>query len=234
MQKVSIILPSKDEEGTIGLVLDDLIKVTDNLKSDYNFELIVINDCSKDRTAEIAAGFKDVMLYSTDKPLGKGNALNLGFQKSSGEIIIMMDSDCSHRAAEIPLFLEKIQEGADLVIGSRFFGGSDEYSPIRHFGNTFLTFCFNFLFQKYIKDVLNGYKAFRRELIDNFKYVSRSYEIEIELLANAAESNMLICEIPSYERRRAAGKEKSRIIIHGFKFLTMIIKRGIKFRKFIK
>ncbi|MCK4325138.1 glycosyltransferase family 2 protein, partial [bacterium] len=193
--------------------------------------IIVVADHCRDKTTAIAREKGALIFENNDKP-GKGNVLKCGFYESKGEIIIMMDADYSHRPEEIPYFLKRIEEGAGLVIGSRFLGGSDEYDPIRSFGNIFLSSCFRLFFHSFVKDALNGYKAFRREIFDNFKYSASTFEIEIELLANTRKSNMSIYEIPSFERARPAGKVKSKVVIHGFKFLWMIIRKGIEYRRF--
>ncbi len=227
IKKVSIVIPAKDEEANLGNVLNDLNRIisADNKR---DFEVIVVNDSSKDRTKEIAIEKKVKVIDNQGRP-GKGNALRLGFKESSGDIIVMMDADYSHRPEDLPLFLDSIEKGTGLVIGSRIWGGSDEYTRIRALGNIFLTATFGFIFHRYLSDLLNGYKVFRRDVFDKFKYNSSTFEIEIELAVNALRLGYKIMEVPSHERERAGGKAKSNVIIHGTKFFLKIISEGIKF-----
>lgn len=222
---ISIVIPAMDEEKNIGYLLDDLSNVTKGMK-DYEFEIIVVNDHSKDKTAAIALS-KNVKVIDNLRKPGKGYALISGFEIAKGDYIVMMDADYSHRAEDIPVLLQPLENGAGLVIGSRIYGGSDEYTRVRAFGNIILTLAFGLLHKRYLSDVLNGYKAFRSEIFKNFKYTSRDFEIEIELSVNTLRAGMEIIEVPSHERRRRAGFTKSKIVKHGIKFLNRILKEWL-------
>ncbi|MBU1854041.1 MAG: glycosyltransferase family 2 protein [Candidatus Omnitrophica bacterium] len=224
--KVSIVIPAKDEEANLGKVLDNLNRTL--LEDKRDCEIIVVNDNSKDRTKEIALG-KDIRVIDNKGRSGKGNALRLGFKESTGDVLVMMDADYSHRPEDLPLFLDRIEQGVGLVIGSRIWGGSEEYTRVRALGNMVLTTIFGLVFHRYLSDVLNGYKVFRRDIFDNFKYSSSTFEIEIELAVNTIRCGYKIMEVPSHERERAGGKAKSRVVLHGTKFLLKIITEGIKF-----
>lgn len=221
MKKISVVIPARNEEGSLDIVLKDLLQVEQNLK-EFTFENIVVDDNSFDKTADIAKK-RLCRVIRNDGKSGKGSALRLGFKASNGDYIIMLDADYSHRLEDIPLFLERLEKGAGMVIGSRIFGGSDEYTRVRAFGNLFLTWIFGFFYGRYLSDALNGFKAFRKEVFVNHKYNSTGFEIEIELLVNTLRSGFTIAEIPSHERSRISGKAKSRVIEHGFMFFFRII-----------
>ena len=226
IKKVSIVIPAQNEDKNLGLVLDELKTALSGIKID--FEIIVVNDHSRDRTEQIAKEKKVIVINNYGRP-GKGNALRLGFKNSGGDVIVMMDADYSHRPEDLPLFLDGIEKGAGLVIGSRIWGGSEEYTRVRAFGNIFFTAIFGFIFHRYLSDLLNGYKAFRREIFDNYKYNSSTFEIEIELAVNTLRSGHTIMEVPSHERKRAGGEVKSNVAVHGTKFLLKMISEGFKF-----
>jgi glycosyltransferase involved in cell wall biosynthesis len=227
-ETISIVIPAKDEEATIAMLLKDLDKVISSIKK-YNFEIIVIDDKSKDRTGQIAKSSGAKVIRNTGKS-GKGNALMVGFKEAKGDYIITMDADYSHRPEEIPLFLEKVEKGYGFVIGSRSTGGSEEYTKIRTLGNVVLTGLVALFFGVRLTDALNGYKIFKVPVAKEFSYKSREYEIEIELISNSLRKGYRIGEIPSHERIRAGGKMKSFAVIHGPKFLFRIIKEGISYR----
>ena len=219
---VSIIIPAKDEEETIGTLLIDLNKTIKTLNN-YNFEIIVVNDRSNDKTRELAEKAGAKVVNNINKS-GKGNALVTGFREASGDYIVMMDADCSHIPSELPIFLDSLDKEKDvgLVVGSRILGGSEEYNLIRAFGNVLITSFFKFLFKIPTTDIINGYKAFKKEVI-NHNFNSRHFEIEIELVATALRKGMKIKEVRSHERARAGGKMKSFALKHGMLFLTKIL-----------
>lgn len=225
---VSILIPAKDEEASIGKVLKDLNNVIKKIKK-YKFEVIVIDDKSADSTGEIAKKFKAEVIRNKGRS-GKGRALNLGFKHAKGDFIVMLDADYSHLPEEIPRFLEKLEQGYGLVVGSRHLGGSEEYTLVRHFGNFILTSTFRVFFGILLSDALNGFKAFKRNIIDKYSYKSRDFEIEIELIANALREKEKVGEIISHERARFGGTMKSFAPVHGTKFLLKIISEGLKIR----
>jgi glycosyltransferase involved in cell wall biosynthesis len=229
MKKVSIIIPARNEEESIIKVLDELNETIKGLSGKYSFEVIVVDDHSADRTAAVSTSRGAVVIANTKGP-GKGNALRSGFEKAGGDYIVMMDADHSHRPEDLPLFLNSFEIGPDtgLVIGSRLYGGSDEYTRIRAFGNLIFTYIIGALHGRYLSDALNGYKAFRKEVFNSYKYTSEDFEIEVELLVNALRSGFKVKEVPSHERPRFAGQMKSRVVKHGFRFLFRIIWEWIR------
>ena len=223
---VSVVIPAKDESDSIGLVLTDLFKVIPDLEG-YTCEVICVDDHSTDKTAQVAASF-GVRVISNPGRSGKGRALRVGFQAATGDVIIMMDADYSHRAEDLPAMLAPLANGAGLVIGSRIMGGSDEFTRIRALGNVFLTGIFGLCHHRYLSDALNGYKAFRRDVFTDFRYTSTSFEIEIELLVNTLRKGYRIMEVSSHERVRQGGNAKSRVIRHGTRFLWRIFWETIR------
>lgn len=246
MKKLSVIIPARNEEETIKYVLHDLYATIENLDCaiasassnyfgetglaklhPYGVEVIVVDDHSTDRTVEIAESFGARVVKNIGKP-GKGYALRTGFQASSGDIIIMMDADYSHRPEDLPIFLAALKEGVGLVIGSRVIGGSEEYTHIRALGNVFLSTALGLATGRYLSDALNGYKVFRREVYTDFKYTSKAFEIEIEIIANTLRKGYRVVEVSSHERARAGGVAKSQVIKHGTLFLARIIYEGLR------
>ncbi len=167
---ISIIIPAMNEENNIGHLIDDIFSVTKKM-NDYEFEIIVVNDHSKDSTPQVAES-KNAKVINNLRKSGKGYALITGFEGALGEYFIMMDADYSHRAEDIPLFVKALEDGAGLVIGSRIYGGSEEYTRIRAIGNILLTLIFGIFHGRYLSDALNGFKAFRSDIFRRYKYTS--------------------------------------------------------------
>lgn len=219
--RVSMVVPARNEADSIGLVCADLFKVIPQLEG-YVCEVICVDDHSTDRTAEIAASF-GARVVSNPGPSGKGRALRAGFEAATGDLLVMMDADYSHRAEDLPTMLAPLATGAGLVIGSRLMGGSDEFTRIRALGNLSLTAVFGLCHGRYLTDALNGYKAFRRDVFTDFQYTSTAFEIEIELLVNALRKGYRVVEVSSHERARHEGEAKSKVIRHGTRFLWRIL-----------
>lgn len=227
-KKVSIVIPAMNEEENLPMVIGKVNQLKEKVK-EYVFEVIVVDDHSVDKTSEVALKEGANVIRNEYKP-GKGNALRYGFERTTGDYIVMLDADCSHNPLDIPKFLEKLEEGAGLVIGSRIYGGSDEYTRVRAFGNIMLTFVFGLFHGRYLSDALNGFKAFKKDIFWDFKYNSSDFEIEIELLVNTIRKGYPISEVPSHEEARKAGKAKSKVVKHGTKFLLRIIREWFKGR----
>lgn len=226
MKTVSIIIPAKDEEESLPYVLAELLSLKRMLAKQYTVEIIVVDDHSTDTTAQISRQ-KGISVIPNSSPSGKGHALRTGFSHSRGDLIVMLDADHSHEVNDIPLFLQKLENGAGLVIGSRIMGGTDEHTRLRAFGNEILTYCVNAFLGANLTDALNGYKAFRKDIINDFTYTSTDFEIEIELIANTMRKHFPIVEVASHERARMGGLSKSLILTHGRKFFLRIIREYI-------
>jgi glycosyltransferase involved in cell wall biosynthesis len=220
-RKVNIIIPAKNEEESIGLLLADLTKVLSKMAT-YDFEVIVVDDHSKDRTGAIARAM-NVTVVRNNGAAGKGMSLRKGFEAANGDILVMMDADYSHRPEDLPFFLQEVERGAGMVIGSRIYGGSDEFMRSRALGNIILTWIFSVFHHCDLTDALNGYKAFRSDVFTDFTYTSREFEIEVELLVNALRKGYKIVEVISHERARHGGRAKSFVIRHGTRFLWRIL-----------
>ncbi len=217
ISQVSIVIPIRDEEATIGQLLEDTRAAAERLRQ-YIFQVIVVDDGSSDQGPAIARA-RGAVVVSNQAPHGKGAALRCGFGVATGDVFVMMDGDYSHKAEDLDVMLAALQPGVALVIGSRIYGGSDEYTAIRALGNVVLTFLFGMLHGRYLSDALNGYKAFRSHVFRDFEYVSNGFDIEIELVCNALRSGGRVVEVPSHERARGGGRSKSKVVRHGTMFL---------------
>jgi glycosyltransferase involved in cell wall biosynthesis len=212
---VSIIIPTLNEEENIGIVLNSLPK-------DIS-EIIVVDGNSSDKTVEVAQKSGVKIIYDS---VGKGSALRKGMEAASGEIVIMMDADCSHIAREIPLLIAGINAGYDICMGSRFIqgGGSEDITPIRKWGNKLLVFAVNRLWHMNYSDLCYGYRAFRREIIPKLNLESNGFGIETEISIKAAKNKLRVLEVPSFEKLRFRGAGKLKVLRDGWIVLMRIFK----------
>ncbi|MBI5184948.1 MAG: glycosyltransferase family 2 protein [Nitrospinae bacterium] len=224
-KEFSLILPAYNEEQNLEKLLPEL----DGNRRD-GFELIVVADGSTDNTARIAEKYADKVLCAKEK-MGKGSALWRGFHASSCGLIAMMDADLSHSSKNLweMVALLDSSESIGMVIGSRRLGGSEDHTVIREIGNKILTEAGNLFFKVKLTDMLNGYKAFRKDLVmDGRPARVQGFEIEVDLILRVLLHGKQIKEIPDREYARAHGKSNLNSFTDGTRILWRIIAGGLE------
>ncbi len=216
---ISVVIPSLNEEKNIANVIRD---VRDSL-SGKRYEIIVVDGNSSDRTAEIARQHGARIIYDS---VGKGSALIKGMNAARGDIIISMDADLSHEAKELNLLIDGINIGYDVCMGSRFMSGGDseDISPLRKEGNRFFVFLVNTIFGSHYSDMCYGYRAFNKKILKRLELREKGFGIETEISISAVKNRLRVLEVPSIEKKRAAGEPKLRTFRDGWVILRTIIK----------
>jgi len=216
--KVEVIIPTLNEEKTIGSVIEMSLMHVDNV--------LVIDGRSGDNTVNFAKEKGARIIFQNGR--GKGSALREAFHQVNSEIVVILDGDGSMRPMEIPLFLKEIYSGADIVKGSRFLvnGGSEDLSLLRKFGNTLFVLLVNTIWGSNFTDLCYGFIAFRKDSIKKLYPILRSegFDIETEILIKAKKLGMKIVEVPSLELKRKFGKSKLKTFRDGFKILSIILR----------
>jgi glycosyltransferase involved in cell wall biosynthesis len=190
---LSIIIPVYNEEAFIEGVIDEVVKA-DSLG--LSKEIIIVNDGSTDLTLtklnKIKAKYKSIEIINQEKNSGKGYALNCGFLKSRGDIVIVQDSDREYSPSDYPLLLTPFfKYGADVVYGSRL--STTQAHRVLFFWhyklNQFLTFLSNILTNLNLTDMETGYKAFNGEIIRKIapQLQSKRFGFEPEITARMAK-----------------------------------------------
>ncbi len=190
---------------------------------DYIDEIIIVDGHSRDKTVEAARKFGATVLYDNT---GKGSALRVGMKSARGDILIIMDADCSHIPSEIGLLVAGIQSGFDICMGSRFIqgGGTEDMTLLRKLGNKFFVFLVNLLWGMNYSDLCYGYRSMRKDSIGKLGLESDGFGIETELSIRAAKKKLRVLEVPSYEKARASGKGNLRTFSDGWMILKRILK----------
>lgn len=219
---ISIVIPVFNEELTIGDVLQRLVAVMQ--KTGFDYEIIVVDDCSTDRSLEFSK-IPRVKVFSLKMHMGKGYALRAGFTKVKGEIITTIDSDGSHRPEELPRLLTPIlQNKADLVIGSRYLSQTPVAAKkLNAAGVRLFNFLIKILTGTDVSDSQSGYRVMKSAILKNMRFKSGEYEIESEILVKTARNGFRVIEVPISFEQRTYGTSRLDPIVDGFKILLSIV-----------
>src|SRR3989338_8584265 len=182
--KLSVIVPVFNEENTI----TELLKSVSSVKFQIPFEIIVVDDGSRDDTYNRIMSIpdlpKNVKVISYKNNRGKGYAIQEGIKNSNGEIVIIQDADLEYNPNQIPSLIEPIIKGENKVVyGSRFLGIRENLSFSHLIGNIFLTNATNVLFNSNLTDMETCYKAIHRDAINDIDIESDGFEIVGEITA---------------------------------------------------
>ncbi len=188
--KISVVIPVYNEISTIETILEK-VKSSPAFK-DNEMEIIMVDDCSNDGSTDLLKSLasSEIKVFHHEKNQGKGKALQTGFSKCTGEIVIIQDADLEYDPDEYPKLLKPITENkADVVYGSRFAGG--ETHRILYFwhtlANKFLTLLSNMFSDLNLTDMETCYKVFRREIIQKITLEEKRFGVEPEITAKLGE-----------------------------------------------
>jgi hypothetical protein len=216
LPSVSLVIPTLNEEANIGWVLQRVPAWVE--------EVIVVDGGSKDRTVEVAKTLRPDVVVVTDLRKGKGVALRTGFARATRDVIVMLDADGSMDPAEIENYVRAVEEGYDLVKGSRATGGSMDLTPTRLLGNFCLRGLVNLLYSSDFTELCYGYMALRRTSVRAMDLAADGFEIETEIVVNSLRRGMRIAEIPSHEAERLNGVSHLHPVRDGLRVLSTIIR----------
>jgi glycosyltransferase involved in cell wall biosynthesis len=228
LQGLSLCIPVLDEEGAIGHVLTRAVRIAAALQSCgiADLEIIVVDDGSRDRTAEIVETFPEVRLIRHSGNRGYGAALKTAFATARHDLIAFIDGDGTYPPEALPqLCLPVLQGTADLVVGSRRGGAPSRMPLVRRMGNVLFANLLALLTRAPVKDSTSGMRVFRRDVLD---VVSAVAPLPDGLHLTPAMSRRAICaglrmtEVPiTYDER--VGRSKLSVPRDGVRFLWAIL-----------
>ena len=213
MTTVSILVPAYNEEATI---LEILRKVKAVKYEGVKFEVLVIDDGSKDRTVELLEANPDLygQLIKMPENGGKGAAVKTGLAAATGDYVVFQDADLEYDPTDFAKLLYPVVEHqAEVVMGSRFI--APQYMRVSYFwhkvGNYLVTFIFNILNNTTFTDVYSCYLMFRRDLVDAESLRTFGWEQHAEILSIATQRGKIFYEVPiSYHGRTYEDGKKIR------------------------
>jgi glycosyltransferase involved in cell wall biosynthesis len=227
MSKLSIVIPAYNEEDAIGGIIERCLAEKINIvaKTPVNeVEIIVVNDGSRDKTADIVKGYGDaVKLITFSHNKGYGAALKAGFEESSGDLVSFLDADgtCNPKYF-IDLCNKLLEENADIAIGSRL-GPGNEMPLLRRIGNKAYVILINLIGKAQITDSASGMRVLRKDCLPRIYPLPNGLHFTPAMSCRAVlDDSIRIVEVPiSYHERK--GESKLHVLQDGIRFLKTIV-----------
>jgi glycosyltransferase involved in cell wall biosynthesis len=232
-QTLTIVIPAYNEEKAISAIIERCLAERERIVQETpveEVEVLVVNDGSRDRTAEIASGYGDITLISYAKNQGYGAALKRGFDEGRGTLVSFLDADGTCDPAYfIPLVNKLIEAKADVALGSRL-GPESEMPRIRRLGNRIYTLLINALTSAHITDSASGMRVIRKASLPKLYPLPDGLHFTPAMTARAVSSDSLqLIEVPiSYKER--VGQSKLSVIRDGIRFLKVIMDIILSYR----
>jgi dolichol-phosphate mannosyltransferase len=196
---LSVVIPSFNEEQTLAACVDRVLEIQNEA---LFLEVIVVDDCSRDRSFAIAESlaekYPEVRVFRHAKNQGKGAALRTGFREATGQFVAVQDADLEYNPRELRELLGPLRSGeADVVFGSRFLGGRPHRVLYfwHYLGNAFLTFLSNMFTDLNLTDMEVCYKVFRRDVIQGIQIQENRFGFEPEIVAKVAQQRVRVFEM---------------------------------------
>lgn len=224
MTVLSVVIPAYNEEHGIVEIASRVLSIELALKKVGvdGLELLVVDDGSKDRTAEVAAGIPGVCLIRHPANKGYGAALKTGFGKASGELIGFLDADGTYPPEYFPKLCQAALKGTDLVIGSRMAGEDSKMPFTRRLGNFFFARLLTLLSHQKVTDTASGMRVFRREILERIYPLPDGLNLTPVMSTRALHEGINIEEVPiPYSER--VGSSKLSVIRDGSLFMQSML-----------
>lgn len=224
---VSLVVPAHNEEGNLRPLLEKILPVMENNPEIKSYEILFVNDNSRDKTPEIIEDLAKThscvrTLHRWESP-GFGNAVKAGLKEARGEIVIPLMADLSEEPEDIVRLVKKMEEGYDVVYGSRFCpgGSTNDYPLIKLLLNRLGNHAIGLLFGLPHRDITNAFKAYRREVLEAIGFENMEaehFDLTIEIPLKAHVLGFKSVEVPVSWENRKVGEAKLKLTRHCQKY----------------
>jgi len=229
--KFSVLIPVFNEEKT---VIEVLKRLNSTKVDDVDYEVIVINDGSTDKTKELLEQNKNLFskLINNERNSGKGFSVKEGLKVASGDYIIFQDADLEYDPIEFKKFIKVCRQfDADLILGSRFIYSeyTRSHNILNKIGNHILTFIFNIFYNTTFTDIYSCYLCYKKILIDPNNLKSNGFDQHAEILCKAVKKGKKFYEVPISYNGRTHEEGKKIKFYHFFSVVFRIIIQRLDF-----
>lgn len=224
MTVLSVVIPAFNEEHGIAEIAARVLSIETSLRKVgvERLELLVVDDGSRDRTAEVAENIPGVCLIRHAKNKGYGAALKTGFSKASGELIGFLDADGTYPPEYFASLCQAALQGADLVIGSRMAGADSKMPFTRRVGNFFFANLLTLLSHQKVTDSASGMRVFKREILEHIYPLPDGLNLTPVMSTRAVHERIRIEEVPiPYSER--VGRSKLSVVRDGSIFMQSML-----------
>ena len=224
MTMLSVVIPAYNEEDGIETIALRVLAVGEALAQSgvAKLEVIVVDDGSRDRTAEIAAEIPGVRLVRHVKNKGYGAALKTGFAQAQGELIGFLDADGTYPPEYFPQLCKQALDGNELVIGSRMAGEDSQMPLTRRVGNLFFAGLLTLVGRQHVSDSASGMRVFKREILERVYPLPDGLNLTPVMSTRAIHDGVKMAEVPiPYSER--VGRSKLSVVRDGSIFLQSMI-----------
>ncbi len=224
MTTLSVVIPAYNEENGIADISERVLAVRKALTQVgvSALELLVVDDGSRDRTAEIASNIQDVRLIQHPTNKGYGAALKTGFGQASGDLIGFLDADGTYPPEYFPELCKVAMNGADLVIGSRMSGADSQMPVTRRVGNLFFANLLSLVGRQRVSDSASGMRVFKRNVLEQVYPLPDGLNLTPVMSTRAVHEGIAMAEVPiPYSER--VGASKLSVVHDGSLFLRSML-----------
>ena len=214
MKRLSIVIPAYNEERFIGTLLEQ-IRAVDLRPYGFEKEIIVVDDCSRDGTAEAVARIPDVILCRHERNSGKGRAVRTGIDRATGDYVMIQDADLEYNPQDyVPMVQRLASGGVDVVYGSRYTNGllgskHAQQSWPAYLGGRSLSLAALICTGRYLADTVTALKLYPRALLNELNLQTTGFELDHEMTSKVIARGRRIVEVPIqyFPRSREEGKK---------------------------
>ncbi len=221
---LSILMPVYNEEVRVERAITELLGT--DLGTD--FEVIIVNDGSSDRTREILHSREwgpNVRVFDHAINQGKGAAIQTALTKAEGEFSAIMDADLEYDPGDLALLLPALESGtANAAFGVRAFDGYSSHSFLFVLGNRGVTLACNIIFNVYVRDIMTMHKMIRTDLFRSLSLREPGFAIEPEITARLVQRKERIYEVPVHYRARSTDEGKKLTAYDGLRVLRTLVR----------
>ncbi len=226
--KLSVLVPARDEEGSIVRMIGGVVAVLE--RESINYEVLVIDDHSRDRTRDLVEGISEsnsrVVCRPSSNSGGFGLAIRAGLEEFTGDAVVIMMADCSDDPEDLVTYHQILSQGWDCAFGSRFVPGAavTGYPRLKLIVNRMANSFISSIFRLHYNDTTNAFKGYRREVVETMSpLLSKHFNLTVEMPLKAVTRGHSFKVVPTSWSDRTAGQAKLAMREMGSRYLFIVL-----------